>query len=241
MQLLSSSLITTKHAFSTRDGGVSKPPYNSLNLAYHVGDNKADVTTNHTILAKALGYDAKKVVFMNQIHSNKVTIITTIPQTMPSCDALITNKKGIALMVMGADCAPVLFEDKITQTIAVAHVGRAGALTNIITNVINTMKENFDSKPHDICVCIGPSIKQCCYEIGEKQIQETQQKGYSFALQGRMLDIDAIIKTQLLQNNIEENHIEFLEHCTCCENERFFSYRANKTTGRIAGVIILEE
>jgi len=241
MQLLSSSLITTKHAFSTRDKGVSKPPYNLLNLAYHVGDEQADVTTNHTLLAKELGYDVTKRVFMNQIHSNKVTIIDKTPQTMPSCDALVTNKKGIALMVMGADCAPVLFEDKVTQTIAVAHVGRAGALLNIITNVIKTMQESFNSNPQDICVCVGPSIKQCCYEIGKNQIEETLQKGYGFALEGRMLDIDAIIKTQLLQNAIKEEHIEFLPHCSCCESERFFSYRANKTTGRIAGVIILEE
>jgi len=112
MQIIQSSLLNKftnlTHAFTSRDGGISKSHYSSLNLAFHVGDNLEDVDTNHTILAKELDYNKDSLVHMKQIHSDIVHLVDdndnfTNPQ---SCDALVTNKKNTPLMVMVADCSP---------------------------------------------------------------------------------------------------------------------------------------
>ncbi len=239
MQLYKSNLVSTKHFFSSREGGVSSPPYASLNLAYHVGDRRDDVMRNHKILAHIAGYDLKKLVFMNQIHSHKVHVVDEESFLVPSCDALVTNEAGVALMVMSADCAPVLLHDPVANVIAVAHVGRAGAFGDILSNVLGTMQQRFGSKMSDVCVAVGPRIGKCCYEVGEKEIEEAKQLGYAFACDEHMLNIDAIIKAQLAKNGLDEQNVEFLPYCTRCESERFFSYRAEKTTGRQAGVIVL--
>ncbi len=239
MQLYKTKTIKANHFFSSRHKGVSKAPFDSLNLAYHVGDSRADVVTNHKLLASVAGYDFRKLVFMNQIHSNKVVVVDEDFYDIPSCDALVTNQVGIPLMIMSADCAPVLFEDSKRGVVAVAHVGRAGAFGDIITNVITTMQEQFGSDTQDICVGVGPRIGVCCYEVGEKELTEAKSLGYKFTCKENHLDIDAIINAQLDKNGIEEYNREFLDICTRCSSDEFFSYRAKKITGRQVGVIWL--
>jgi YfiH family protein len=239
MKLYTSKLLKVKHTFTCREGGVSKPPFNSLNLAFHVGDKRDDVIKNHKILANFLDYDFKKLVFMNQIHSNKVVVVDEEFFSIPSCDALVTNQKGIPLMIMSADCAPVLFYDDKQEVIAVAHVGRVGAFGDIVSNVINVMIDKFESNPKDIKVAVGPSIKSCCYEVSQKEITQAKSLGYGFACSGMFLDINAIISNQLEKNGIKKENIEFLNICTKCNAKEFFSYRDEKITGRNTGVIVL--
>lgn len=241
MQLYKSKRLKVKHAFSSRQGGVSQPPYDSLNLAYHVGDRRDDVVKNHKLFAYEAGFDFKKLVFMNQIHSNKVHVVDEDSFLVPSCDALVTNLCDTPLMVMSADCAPVLFYDEVSKTIAAAHVGRKGAFGNIVKNVLDVMGERFGAEAENIVVAVGPNIKSCCYEVGEKEKSEAKNLGYGFALSGTHLDIDAIIAHQLQKEGVLKEHVEFLPHCTCCESERFFSYRAQGETGRNAAVIVLED
>ena len=239
MKLYTSKLLKVKHTFTCREGGVSKAPYSSLNLAFHVGDKRDDVIKNHKILANFLDYDFKKLVFMNQIHSNIVVVVDDDFFSIPSCDALVTNKKDTPLMIMSADCTPVLFYDEKQEVISVAHVGRAGAFGDIISNVINIMIDKFESNPKDIKVAIGPSIKSCCYEVSQKEIDEAKNLGYSFACSGMFLDINAIISNQLEKNGIDSENIDIIDVCTKCSSDKFFSYRDEKTTGRNAGVIVL--
>lgn len=220
---------------------MGKPPYDTLNLAYHVGDNKDVVMQNHRILARTLGYDLKKLFFMNQIHSNKVEIVDENSFTIPTCDALVTALPGRALMAMGADCACVLLEESSAGVIAAAHVGRAGAFGDILSSVVSVMQERFGAAPSRIKVAVGARIGVCCYEVGQKEIDEAAKLGYDFAIEGDKLDLDAIIAKQLEKNGIVKEHIEFLPHCTRCESETFFSYRAAKETGRNCGVIVLED
>ncbi|NPA65390.1 MAG: peptidoglycan editing factor PgeF [Epsilonproteobacteria bacterium] len=237
MQLYKTKTIKTNHFFSSRHEGVSKDPFNSLNLAYHVGDSPASVMTNHKLLASYSGYNLRKLVFMDQIHSNKVVVVDEELFEVPSCDALVTNMYDTPLMIMSADCAPVLFEDNVKGVVAVAHVGRAGAFGDIITNVIVTMQERFCSQSEDIKVAIGPRIGVCCYEVGDKELNEARSLGYDFACKINHLDIDAIISYQLDKNGILEENREFLDICTKCSNSEFFSYRAEQRTGRQVGVI----
>ena len=239
MQLYRSKHLQIRHAFSSRSGGVSEPPYNSLNVAYHVGDRPADIMTNHKLLANAVGYDFKKLVFMNQIHSNEVVIIDEESFEVPSCDALVTDLPNTPLMVMSADCAPLLMADGTRGVIAAIHTGRVGAFGNIVTNVIRTMQEHYGCEPDNIEVAAGPRICASCYEVSQKEIDEAVGLGYSFACNQRHLDIDAVLKHQLLECGIQEEHIDFLPYCTKCASDEFFSYRAEGVTGRNASVIVL--
>ncbi len=236
------------HLFTTRMGGISKSPFMSNNLAFHVGDDRDDVITNHQNLTKQMNYNLANLVHMQQIHSDKIIIVD--PKTHnfdnpPECDALITNQKNIPLMVMTADCTPVLMYDPVKQIIAVAHAGRAGAMKGIVPKTIQKMSEEFGSEIKNILVVLGPSIGACCYEVGEKIAEEVTQSGYGLATvdeNGRYsLDVNAIIHQQLKALEVPPEQIDDLRICNACHNETYFSYRADKQkTGRIAGILMLK-
>ena len=235
--------------FTTRLGGHSQAPFDSLNLAFHVSDNSNDVITNHQETAKSLDYSYQRLVHMRQIHSDKIVIVESDIHNFenpPECDALITNQPEIPLMVMTADCTPVLFYDHVKQVIAVAHAGRAGALKGIVPKTIQKMCNEFDCHIKNITVVLGPSIGACCYEVGEKIAKEVTQSGYALAVvfeNGKYsLDVNTIIHHQLKKLEIDTKQIEDLSICNACQNETYFSYRADKQkTGRFAGIIMLKE
>ena len=253
MQNLSSKLLDSFsqiiYTFTSRHNGLSGSPFNTNNLAFHVGDKHEDVIENHLRLAQKLNYKHNKLVHMQQIHSD--TIITVDPdihnfENPPECDALITDKTRIPLMVMTADCTPVLLFDNIKNIIAVAHAGRAGAVKGIVPKTIEKMYSDFGSKVEDICVVLGPSIHGCCYEVGEKIAKEVTDDGYDYALIKKegsyYLEVNTIIKRQLEGSGIKKENIEDLNICNACENRDFFSYRADhQKTGRIAGVLMLKQ
>lgn len=236
------------HTFTTRHGGLSKAPFDTNNLAFHVGDDAGDVVKNHRLLADALGYDYTKLIHMRQIHSDNVVIVDPKVHDFahpPECDALITDLPGIPLMVMTADCTPVLFFDPVQNVIAVAHAGRAGAIKGIVPKTIEKMCTHYGSQKDNIVVVLGPSIGGCCYEVGETIGREMLASPNAFAViqkDGKyFLEVNAIIHNQLKESGIPKAHIDDLNICNACENETYFSYRAdNQTTGRIAGVIMLK-
>lgn len=221
------------HAFTTKESG---------NLAFHVGDDPQIVQINHELLGVALGYEKEKLVYMKQIHSDLVHVVTDEDfSTPPTCDALITNKKALPLMVMVADCSPVLLYDARQKVVAAVHAGRAGAFQNILKNTLALMAQEFGSKADNIYATIGASIGVCCYEVGVEIDKEAKALGLEYAMQKRekrfYLDVNAILKEQLLECGVA--NIEMLELCTCCKKEELFSYRAEMQTGRFAGVIML--
>lgn len=232
--------------FTTRHGGISKAPYTNANLAFHVGDDPSDVLRNHNLLAQSLGYDRRFLVHMRQIHSDHITIIDDSHtfDTPPQCDALITDRKHTPLMVMSADCTPILLYDPVRNAIGAVHAGRAGALNAILPKTIQKMDNAFGSRSCDLRIVLGPSIHGCCYEINESIANETEAKGYPKALrkeEGKVfLDVNAILLQQLDEIGIVSDQIEVIDHCTSCRCDEYFSYRADaQHTGRIAGVIIL--
>jgi polyphenol oxidase len=233
------------YSFTNRAGGLSKNNYSSFNLAFHVDDDFADVDANHTILAKKLNYEKETLVHMKQIHSNDVHIVNESDnyKNPPTCDALITNKKNIPLMVMVADCSPILFYDDVQKVIAVAHAGRKGAFSNIVHNVVDSFIQNFNSKAKDIYVSIGASICSLCYEVGEEIAKEAKVLNLEYAIETHHnryhLNIRKILKHQLLESGIQEKNIEISDECSSCLDEKYFSYRSHGVTGRFAGVIKL--
>ena len=224
------------HAFTTKDSG---------NLAFHVNDNELHVISNHELLAKELGYEKNSLIHMKQIHSDIVHIVNENDNfdNPPTCDALITNKPNTPLMVMVADCSPILFYDDKQKVIAVAHAGRQGAFKNIVKNVIDSFKHEFGSDAKDIHVSVGASIGSCCYEVGKEIYEETKELGLEYAIQKRddsyYLDVSKILETQLLTCGIKKENIEFCNECTCCNSKKYNSYRAEPSTGRFAGIIKL--
>lgn len=234
-------------SFTTRKGGRSQKPYDNNNLAFHVGDKEEDVLRNHRMLARPLRYNPNALIYMRQIHSSKVHFVTKEDnfQNPPECDALITDQPNRPLMVMSADCIPILIYDTQKQAIAAVHAGRAGALNNILKSTLTAMKEQFKSKPEDLIVVLGPSIHVCCYEIGEALAKEIENGMYASALERRdskvYLDLLKIVHSQLIELGVNEQHIEISDICTSCQHETYFSYRAeHQKTGRQAGLIMLK-
>lgn len=235
------------HAFTTRSGGVSIAPYNSLNLAFHVGDSEELVLKNHDTLASYLNYKKETLLHMKQIHSNLVHIVDEKDNfyNPPTCDALITNKTDTPIMVMVADCSPLLFYDESKRVIAVAHAGREGAFKNITQNVVDSFIDVFGSSAEDIVVSIGASIGVCCYEVGSEIEKMAQDLGLGYSIVQRdsslFLDVRKILKSQLLDAGVKEQNIEISDECSCCKNSKYFSYRASKITGRFAGVLMMKD
>ena len=223
-----------RYFFTDKTGGVSQPPYESLNLGLHVGDDAQRVLRNRMLVQEKIG--AKKCVFMNQVHGDEVVIIETGDET-PTCDALITHQKGIALAVMVADCMPILLYDDATQVIGVAHAGREGTKLGVAQTCALKMREYFGASFSSLKVMMGPSIHGCCYEVGEEAIVGLER--VVELRDGRyFLDLQRFNYEAFLAMGIREENIERSSTCTCCSNT-LFSYRREKVTGRFAGVISL--
>ena len=225
-----------QYLFSNRFGGVSKSPFDSLNLALHVEDNSDDVVQNRAILAKKLG--TKNLVFMEQIHKANIEIITkNRAKTVPKTDAMITDIKGVALCVMVADCIPVLLYDENRAVIGVAHAGRGGVKEQIVNKTAEMMIDKFSCRIEDIKIYMGASIKSCCYEVKEDSI-----KGFENYLhvEGEKIYLDIVGKCveDLKDIGIKGQNIEVSPVCTCCDTD-YFSYRRDGKTGRFCGAIVL--
>ncbi|MBV5279204.1 MAG: peptidoglycan editing factor PgeF [Campylobacteraceae bacterium] len=220
--------------FTTRFGGVSQVPFDSLNVGLHVNDNALHVKENRAILKKQLG--VSNLVFMNQVHGDEVVVVSKGDE-YPSCDALICAQEDIGLVVMVADCIPILFYDRVRHIIGVAHAGRAGSALHVGQKTIAKMQEVFGSKIEDMQVFMGPSIQKCCYEVGIEATVGLEKCLH--VKHGRyFLDLQSANKEDFLALGIREEAIEISPICTCCDKD-YFSYRRDKTTGRFCGVITL--
>lgn len=203
------------------------------NMGLHVGDHPLHVMQNRENLRQRTGLNT--LHFMEQVHGNRVVCVDNTTKTPPQCDAMISNTKGLGLCVMVADCIPLLFYDALTQSIGVAHAGRAGSALHISTHTVRAMQENFNVNPAHLQVFMGPSIKACCYEVGLdvtqglEHVMEQRQGRY-------FLDLRQSNKEELLRLGVLETHIMDEAPCTCCERG-YFSYRRNNVTGRFVGVI----
>lgn len=225
------------HAFTTKKSG---------NLAFHVNDNIEHVISNHAVLADMLKYDKESLVHMKQIHSDIVHVIGDENfDTPPTCDALITDRPNTPLMVMVADCSPILFYDDKQKVIAVAHAGREGAFKNIVKNVVDSFTTKFNCDVNDLHVSIGASIKDCCYEVGSEIYDEAKELGLEYAMAKRgesfYLDVSKILETQLLTCGIKKENIEICDECTKCSSNKYFSHRADAKSGRFSGIIMLKQ
>ena len=214
------------HFFTDRRGGSSLGAYESLNFGFHVGDDPAAVTSNRSSIPNAQ--------FMNQVHGDKVVVIDELLATDPTCDAMITTKTGISLVVMVADCIPLLFISR--DAVAAVHVGRAGLINKVAIKTLHQMRTMGAIDVHAI---IGPSICGRCYEVPFEMQQDVianHPRAFSTTHKGTPgLDLPAALIADLVSEGVT---YEASPICTL-EDNLYFSHRKQNPTGRFAGVVSL--
>ncbi|MGF7185053.1 hypothetical protein GGQ84_001139 [Desulfitispora alkaliphila] len=244
------------HGFSTRYGGVSQKPYESLNLGIHTPDDNNRVIRNRKIFTESLGINLQDCVTAEQVHSNNIYIvgkadrgkgITDYSTAVPETDALLTATSGVGLMMFFADCIPIILFDPINKVIAIAHGGWRGTVENIVQKTIVGMIENFNSKPKDIFAAIGPGIGKCCYEVDNRiinKIPETFIDNYVLCqvdAEKYKLDLKLLNYKQLLSAGILSKKISLSSICTSSRADLFFSHRRDKgKSGRMGALIMLK-
>jgi len=231
-----------KHAITKRNGGVSQAEYSALNLAFHVGDNSADVVENRRLLASALEYDASTLVASQQVHGAHSQIVSAEysgrgafdwDSAVSETDALITNEKQIPLLILVADCAPILIVDVARGVLAIVHAGWRGAVAKIASQTIAKMSADFGTKAEDIQAGIGPCLCADCFEIGEEVAREVSSAHIIEGFEKPHLDLRGLIQNDLMSAGVLQSQIEIMNRCPRCENELLFSHRGqNGKAGR---------
>ncbi|MFY9555117.1 MAG: peptidoglycan editing factor PgeF [Blastocatellia bacterium] len=240
------------NAFSTRLGGVSPLPEDSLNLAYFKGDAKETVEENRRRFLKAIGAEQARIITARQTHSTERTVIESAQQAsgpQPDCDAMITKLSGVLLAIQTADCLPVLIGDPRTGVVAAIHAGWRGTAGRITERTIADLMLHGVS-PRDCIAALGPVACAECYEVGEDVIDRYKKDfGYWRKLllnsdrEGKAyLDIRAANVQQLSFCGFSEDRIHVTDYCTMHHNELFFSYRREgnrqpSSVGRLLSVI----
>ena len=213
---------------------------NDSNLAFHVEDNEINVIKNRKNLALKLGYNYEDLVYMNQIHSANIIVVDeNSPKLVDNCDSIITRSKNLPLMVMVADCIPILMFDDKQGIIAAIHAGRNSTFLEISKKTASFFIEKFSSNPEDIRVILGASIQKCCYEVSEDLSKIVENSFGKEFVENNYIDLQGINKKQL--NDLGIKNIEISNICTKCGDKSYFSYRKDKKTGRFAGIIILKD
>jgi YfiH family protein len=223
--------------FTTRAGGVSIPPYAELNLALHVGDDPRVVADNRARAAAAIGVPVGQLAFAEQVHGNAVALLDAAPDTPPAVDAMVTTTPGLALVVMVADCVPVLLADATAGVVAVAHAGRKGVELGVIGAAVRAMT-TCGADAERLQVWLGPSIGGCCYEVPADMQAVVDAAAPGAACRTRAgtpgLDLRSGLETQLSALGVVR--VGRVGGCTA-ETADLFSYRRDATTGRFAGMI----
>ncbi|GAA1427330.1 peptidoglycan editing factor PgeF [Streptomyces thermospinosisporus] len=229
-------------AFTDRWGGVSAAPYEELNLGGAVGDDGDAVRTNRELAAKSLGVDPARVVWMNQVHGAAVTVVDEPwgGKPVPETDAVVTTRRGLALAVLTADCVPVLLADPVAGVIAAAHAGRPGLVAGVVPAAVRAMT-GLGADPARIVARTGPAVCGRCYEVPEAmraEVAAVEPAAHAETSWGTpAVDVSAGVHAQLERLGVRDR--EQSPVCTL-ESDDHFSYRRDRTTGRLAGYVWLD-
>jgi len=240
--------------FSTRNGGISRAPFNSLNLGLNTEDLPANIEGNRATLTQAFGVGPQQLLAVNQVHGEDVLVIDSPNYDLRhfqqvEADAIITDQPGLMLAVLVADCFPVLFFDPLKRVIAVVHVGWRGAAADLIGKTVKALQVQFGSVPETLHAAVGPGISGHAYQVDRPVRQEFIKNGQPWEQISReqtarhwLLDLRICCELQLQNAGITQANMESVNQCTCCHKELFFSYRRDQgQTGRQAGFLLLSE
>ncbi len=238
--------------FTTRNGGVSRPPFNSLNLGFNTEDVRANVEGNRSNLVRAFNLPPHLLLTVQQVHGSDILVVDEPNPDLShflsvESDAIVTNQPGIMIGVLVADCFPVLLHDPERQVAAVVHVGWRGAAAGILGRTVAAMTDHFGCSPPDLLAAIGPGIGAHRYEV-DRPVRDAFRLGsgcweeisQEVALGKWQLDLGQSCRLQLAAAGLTGARVEAAEECTCCHRELFFSYRRDHgQTGRQIGFISL--
>lgn len=239
------SISGLRHAVTTRHGGCSHAPYASLNLGYHVNDDALYVSHNRKALANALGYDATHLVAAQQVHGAQSRVVDANSRgsgaldwasALPDTDALIVAEPKIPVLILVADCAPLLLVDEKHRVLAVVHAGWRGAVARIAARTAEKMQQEFGSQPEEIRVGVGPSLCGACFEVGDEVATVAHAMESMSIISGHdkpHLDLRMLLRSDLQSAGVLDGNIENMPHCPRCDTQTFFSHRGEQgRTGR---------
>ncbi len=245
------------HGFSTRIGGVSQGKYSTMNFTFTRGDNPEHVMENYRRMARALGVDETRMVLSWQTHTTNVRKVTeedagkgiVKERDYGQVDGLITDVPGITLVTFYADCVPLYFVDPVHKAIGLSHSGWRGTVRRMGQVTLSAMKEHYGTQPEDVLCCIGPSICQDCFEVGEEVILEFQKefdKSHWTELfykkdNGKyQLDLWKANEIILGEAGVRKERIQVTDICTHCNPEYLFSHRTcGNERGNLAAFLSL--
>lgn len=249
LPIAADNLTPEKHGFFTRQGGRSKGIYLGLNCGMGSDDDKNTVIENRNLVAGTFGLDKENLVSVYQVHSaDAVAIAAPFEGEPPKCDAMVASTPGIALGVLHADCAPVLFEDRHAGVIGAAHSGWRGAIDGVLSATVDKMVEVGADRSR-ISAAVGPCISQRAYEVGPEFVEAFVDRNHMYAQyfsggkdDRAMFDLPRFVMDQLREAGLDD--VAWTGHCTYEDPDRFFSYRRSchnneKDYGRLISAITL--
>ena len=243
------------HGFSTRKGGVSPAPWDSLNLGPGRGDAPEHVLENYRRFCLAVGTDPHRTVLARQVHETTVLHATSkdcgkglFRERDYTADALITNEPGLALVVFSADCGILLLHDPVHHAIGAIHAGWRGCAAGIVEKTVQAMTQAFGTQPKDLLAAVGPCIGPCCFEtdqdvpdamtaaLGDVAMSFVDDHG-----DGRFhVDLKGLNRLWLLRAGVRPEQIAVSDACTACDLDTFFSHRrTGNARGAMAALIQL--
>lgn len=245
------------HAFSTRHGGKSDFPYQSLNLGLYTQDDPKHVIENRHLFVKNFGIQADEVVSLHFIHSNKVVEVHKTDRgkgflskdtAVADADGMVTNEERVALFVTFADCVPILFYDPIHRAIGACHAGWRGTVEGVAMETLRAMKEKFSTNAEDVLVTVGPAIDPAHFQVGEDVAEAVRvhsqrpEKLLKPQADGKYLfNIWQANVDQLKSCGVLGDHITVIDLSTFSRDDLFFSHRRRLggEVGRMGAVIML--
>lgn len=251
LEYLTAEGISAPHCFTTRFGGVSTGYLSSLNIGTSRGDDPANVLENYRRLGTAIGFAPENLVLSRQTHSDIVHVVTEADRGaglfaphLDSCDALITNVPGLALVVFTADCTPILLHDPVTGAVGAVHAGWRGTVSAIAARTVEAMTREYGSRPEDIRAAIGPNIAACHFET-DADVPQALREAFGSEMEAFIrpaenkfyADLKAVNNWVLHRAGVK--HVEVSPICTVCESHRFWSYRVTGSQRGSQGAIIV--
>jgi len=240
------------HAFTSRKGGVSSPPFDSMNLSAKTGDDEERVKQNLLILKEGLNLK-DDLFFLDQVHGCDILVIKGAHpfQGRRTFDAVITDRRRFPVAIMTADCLPLIIHDPDKGLIGAVHAGWRGTAAGITGKTIDKMVAEFGCNAENIIVATGPGIGPCCYEVDKAVFEAFRKKGHNWdkissaaKKEGEerwMLDIAKANAIQLCERGVRKENISHSPYCTCCRADLFYSHRRDgRSSGRQGAVIMLQ-
>lgn len=247
------------HAFFTRLGGVSRPPWDSLNFSAGVGDDPAAVAENLRRAEGFLKVAPGRLYFLSQVHGSDYRVLEgtegweEVVQSVG--DITLSHTAGVGCGIRTADCVPVLLADKKSGAVAAVHSGWRGTAARVAMTGVRALRELIGAGGGELIAAVGPHIEACCFEVGEdvaRELAGASTAGESAVLRGSKalcedappegkprVDLRRIVRAQLEEAGIEPGSIDDVRGCTVCDKERFHSFRRDRDrSGRLLSAVV---